>query len=288
MRLGSLFTTIIGLGVAGGAVYYAQTQMNAAPAETAVAAPSMVRVLAASQNIEFGQNIQSHMLTTIEWPADSVPENAITEASAIIPSNGLDPRRAKRTMVRGELISMDKVSDWGEKVTIVQTLGENNRAVSITVNAATGVGGFVTPGDEVDIVMTSGSGNDLRAVTILQKIRVIAIDQMSDEQLDQAVIARTITVEVTPQQGQKLALAQRVGSLSLSLRSNETADEKPLNAVRVSDLMIEESPDAETVTKNVVRVRRGIQNVEDQIVNADGEVVEAEDAVDAAEEQILN
>ena len=265
MRLGSILTTIVGLGVAGGAVYVAQTQLNAAPQETA--APSVVRVIATSQDIAFGQVIEPHMLTTIEWPVQSVPQGALTDMSMLIPAEGMEPRRAKRAMSQGELILPAKVSNWGEKVTIVQTIGENNRAMSITVNAETGVGGFVTPGDEVDIVLTRGGGEEMRALTILQKIRVIGVDQRSDEQSDQAIVARTVTVEVTPEQGQKLALAQRAGMLSLSLRSLETEEDKPLEAVRLSDLLVEKSPVEDGAPKAVVRVRRGATEITEQVVN---------------------
>lgn len=268
MRLGSILTTIVGIGVAGGAVYYAQTQLNApATQTTAVAAPEVVRVIATSQEIAFGQTIEQHMLTTIEWPAGSVPAGAITDIATLVPSGGGEPRRAKRTMAQGELILPSKISDWGEKVTIVQTIGENNRAISISVNAQTGVGGFVTPGDEVDIVLTRGGGDDLRAVTILQKIRVIGVDQRSDEQNEQAAVARTVTVEVTPEQGQKLALAQRAGTLSLSLRSLATEEDEPLEAVRLSDLMQELSPVPDDAPRPIVRIRRGANEIEEQAVN---------------------
>jgi pilus assembly protein CpaB len=266
MRLGSVLTTIVGLGVAGGAVYYAQTQLNAVPAQT-TAAPTVVRVVVTSQDIAFGNVIEPHMLTTIEWPVGSVPGGAITDLAQVIPADGGQPRRAKRALSQGELILPSKISDWGEKVTIVQTIGENNRAMAISVNARTGVGGFVTPGDEVDIVLTRGGGDDMRALTILQKIRVIGVDQRSDEQNEQAAVARTVTVEVTPEQGQKLALAQTAGTLSLSLRSLDTAEDKPLEAVRLSDLLLDKSPAPEGAPKPVVRVRRGANDITEQVLN---------------------
>ncbi len=267
MRLGSLLMTVVGLGVAGGAVFYAQKQLNTIPQETSVAAPSMVRVVATAQDIEFGQTIERHMLTTIDWPVGSVPPAAITNMAALVASEGNEPRRAKRAMVKGELVLPAKVSNWGEKVTIVQTIGQNNRAMSITVNAQTGVAGFVTPGDEVDIVLTRGGGEDMRAITILQKIRVIGVDQRSDEQSDQAAVARTVTIEVSPHQGQKLALAQRAGTLSLTLRSLDTDEDQPLEAVRLSDLLLNESPVSDDAPKPFVRVRRGATDITEQVLN---------------------
>ncbi|MEM1351686.1 MAG: Flp pilus assembly protein CpaB [Pseudomonadota bacterium] len=258
--------TVVGLGIAGGAVYFAQNQLNQVPVAQETQA-ELVRVVVASRDINFGAPIQNHMVTTIEWPVGSVPAGAISSRDEVIPTGGRLPRRAKRAIAQGELVLASKLSDWGEKVTITQTLGANNRATTIKVNASTGVGGFVTPGDEVDIVLTRGSGSDMRALTILQKIRVIGVDQRSDELNEEAAVARTVTVEVTPEQSQKLALAQRAGTLSLTLRSIDTEDDEPLKAVRLSDLLLEESPVADGQPKPVVRVRRGATDVTEQTLN---------------------
>lgn len=266
MRLGSLLMTVVGLGVAGGAVYYAQNQLNQIP-EPQQASAEVVRVLVAAQDIGFGTQIQDHLVTAIDWPSGSVPVGAITSKDQVLPAEGGQPRRAKRAISQGELLLISRLSDFGEKVTITQTLGENNRAFTITVNAATGVGGFVTPGDEVDIVLTRGGGGEMRALTILQKVRVIGVDQRSDELNEQAIVARTVTVEVTPEESQKLALAQRAGTLSLTLRSLETEEDEPLKAVRLSDLLLEESPVEDGAPQPVVRVRRGATDITEQVVN---------------------
>jgi pilus assembly protein CpaB len=256
--------TFIGLGMAGGAVYMAQNQMNAADAERQ--SDSTVRVIAAAQDIPFGAPLEGHLLTSIVWPADAVPPGAFTDFDDVLPGNGGEPRRAKRTLAQGEILLTAKISEFGEKVTIVQTLKENNRAMAIEVDAQSGVGGFVTPGDFVDIVMTQGRAEEMRAVTVLQNIRVIGVDQQADEQIDQPGVARTVTVEVSPEQGQKLALAQQAGRLSLTLRSLNTADDRPLQAVRLSDIL-HETQTEDAPSRPVVRVRRGASEVEEVTLN---------------------
>jgi pilus assembly protein CpaB len=182
------------------------------------------------------------------WPADSVPPGAFNDPASLLPTDGKEPRRAMRAIAQGELVSAARVSDFGEKVTIAQTLSANARAMAINVNAATAVGGFVTPGDFVDIVLTQGNGELLRTVTILQNIRVIGVDQDANENTDAPVVARTVTVEVTPEQGQRLALAQRAGELSLSLRDSNGAVDEVLPALNLNDLLqIEEPKAVETV-----------------------------------------
>lgn len=258
MKLSSVLITLLGLAVAGGSAQIAREMMTAPRAEANVnAAVEMVSVITARTEIRFGQAIEAEFLTTQSWPREAVPAGAFTSLDQLIPSEGGEPRRARRSIAPGEIVMANKVSAFGEKVTIVQTLGANTRAVAIRVDAVTAVGGFVTPGDFVDIVLTQGGGDDLSAVTILQNVRVIGVDQDSNEYNDQPDVARTITVEVTPEDGQKLALAQRAGTLSLTLRTLDSVVDAPLDRVRISDLLQERSPVAdEAVAQPVVRVRR--------------------------------
>ncbi len=261
MRLTSLLTAITGLAVAGGSVYVARDMLavRSADASAAVVEASTVTVIVASRDIAFGQAIESHMLTTIDWPRDAVPDGVYIDYAQLLPTDGGDPRRARRALATGELLLASKVSDFGEKVTIVQTLSPNSRAMAIKVSAETAVGGFVTPGDFVDVVLTQGRDEAMRAVTILQNIRVVGVDQQSDELEDNPEVARTVTVEVTAEQGQKLALAQNVGTLSLTLRSLESEEDAPLESVRVSDLLQELSPVPEGQKTTTITVRRGVE-----------------------------
>ncbi|TMV42651.1 Flp pilus assembly protein CpaB, partial [Thioclava sp. BHET1] len=174
------------------------------------------------------------MVQTIVWPTKALPPGAMREVSKVLPVQGQPARRATHAIAAGEILLGSKLSDYGGKVTIVQSLADNARAMAIQVNAATAVGGFVTPGDRVDIILTQGRDAGLRALTILQNIRVIGVDQDADPNRDKPEIARTVTVEVTPEQGQTLALAQNAGMLSLALRTAQSGNDKPLEAIRLS------------------------------------------------------
>ena len=259
MRFRSLFITMVGMAVAGASVYASREFLQVQPATASVdtSAPALVSVVVAGQDIPFGTTIEAHKLTTIQWPAEAVPPGTFRDYSELLPGQGGQLRRAKRAMAQGELVLMNKVSNFGEKVTIVQTLKPGYRAMAINVNAQTSVGGFVTPGDDVDIMLTTSDQRGLRAVTILQNIRIIGVDQQADETQEQAVVARTVTVEVTPEESQKLALAQSAGTLSLTLR-NLTADTEdgPIESIRLSDILREQSPDENHGPKQVVKVRR--------------------------------
>ena len=260
MRLSSLFLVVTGLGVAGGSVYLAQDVIAAQILKNRVTEQeaATIGVLVAGRDIAFGQAIEPQLITTIHWPRDAVPAGIFTDSADLLPAPGVEPRRARKAIAQGELILASRVSDWGEKVTIVQTLTDNHRAMAIKVDAETAVGGFVTPGDFVDVLLTQGREETLRTVTILQNVRVIGVDQDADERNDAPEIARTVTVEVTPDEGQRLALAQQAGTLSLTLRNQIGAEDKPLETLRLSDLLQELSPLPENVSAPKIVVRRGI------------------------------
>ncbi len=274
MRIRSLLITMLGIAVAAGSIYASREflrveQATAAPERPV---PALVSVVVAAQDIPFGATIEPHKLTTIQWPAEAVPGGVYTELSAIVAPSGEEPRRAKRAMVKGEILLAAKLTNFGEKVTIGQTLAPGNRAMAISVNATTSVGGFVTPGDYVDVVLTSRDSRGLRAQTILQKIRVVGVDQQTDELNEAAQVARTVTVEVTPLQGQKLALAQRAGTLSLTLRNIGAAeeDEQELETIRLSDIIQDDAPViVQSAPKPTVRVRRGIDSEDVELDGAD-------------------
>lgn len=266
MRIGSIFVAIVGLGVAGGSAFLAKDMIEATSANAAVSEEAhLVNVIVASRDIAFGQSLESHMLTTIAWPRDAVPSGTFSAYDVLLPQDGEQPRRAKRAIAQGEVILLSKISEFGEKVTITQTLGPNSRAMAIKVDAETAVGGFVTPGDFVDVVLTQGRNESLRAVTILQNIRVIGVDQEADERVDTPEIARTVTVEVSPEQGQRLALAQQAGTLTLTLRTLEGNLDAPLESVRLSDLLRDVSPVPEEESSRTVRVRRDNVVIEQEV-----------------------
>jgi pilus assembly protein CpaB len=248
---------VFGLAIAAGSVLFAKERFFDATAAEADASMALVDVVVARTDINFGQAIEAHLVTTQPWPRAALPSGAFTEFARVVPDDRDNLRRAKGRFFAGEVILASKVSAFGDKVTLVQKLGENTRAMAIKVDAVTAVGGFVTPGDYVDIVMTQGRSQDMSAVTILQNIRVIGVDQQSEELKDQPEVARTITVEVTPDEGQRLALAQKAGSLSLTLRTLEGVEDKPMDMVRLKDLLQSESPVPTSEKSPTVIVRRG-------------------------------
>ncbi|MDD9726802.1 Flp pilus assembly protein CpaB [Roseovarius sp. SK2] len=258
MRAKPILTTLFGIAIAGGSVFVAKDQLlNGARNTTTSPNTELVEIYVARSEIAFGQEIESHLVTLHKWPREALPSGAFFDLVNLVPNDRVQLRRAKGRFFPGEVMLASKVSAFGERVTLVQKLGENTRAMAIKVDAVTAVGGFVTPGDFVDIVLTQGAQMELRAVTILQNIRVIGVDQQSEELNDTPEVARTITVEVTAEQGQRLALAQKAGTLNLTLRTLDGVEDKPMEMVRLRDLLQEEGPAEKVEKQPTIRVRRG-------------------------------
>ncbi len=267
MRLSSILVVLTGFGVAGISAFTARDYVNAQIlSRTAAENSQTIGVLVAAQDIGFGHTIESQNVTAIHWPRDSVPAGIFTTTAELLPQSGQEPRRARRAIAQGELILASRVSDFGEKVTIVQTLAPNHRAMAIKVAAETAVGGFVTPGDHVDVLLTQGRDSEMRTVTILQNVRVIGVDQDANEQTDSVQVARTVTLQVEPDESQRLALAQEAGTLSLALRNiTEEVEDAPLESVKLSDILQDISPLPETERAPTITVRRGLEVTQEEI-----------------------
>lgn len=272
MQIRSALVIVAGLVLAGGSAFVARDMMAApvpgqAAASVAPAGPEMASVIVVSRDIGFGEMIAAEDLALMAWPKDAVPANAFSSLDAVL-GTGTDRRSARSAIAAGEVLLSNRVTGFGEKVTILQSLTAGHRAMTIEVDAVSGVAGFVNPGDFVDVVLTERSSGELRARTIMQKVRVIGVDQTYDktEAAGQGV-ARTITVEVTPEDGQRLALAQRAGALSLTLVSTDGDSVGPLPALSLNDLLgiEDEAPEPEIPVatlpedpKRMIVVRRGI------------------------------
>jgi pilus assembly protein CpaB len=269
MQFKSLATILLGTALAGGGSFAAMSLAVGPGTATAMQDPATVDIVVARNEISYGQALEPALLMTKPWPKSAVPDGAYTNFETFSTDT---PMRALARIFPGEPIMSAKLSSPGERVTIVQRLTPGYRAAAISVDAATAVGGFVAPGDRVDILMTLGGGSELRAVTVLQNVRVIGIDQSSEEEQGAPKVVRTITVEVLPDDVQRIILAQTAGQLSLSLRDLEAPDYAPLQQIQLSDLFdtaepapvvvdgeIDVAAESEVVpVRNSVIVRRGI------------------------------
>jgi pilus assembly protein CpaB len=185
----------------------------------------LARIIVATQPMEFGEPLTTENIRLQNWPAQSVPEGAfLTVADAL-----KDNRVALRPIVPGEPILASKVSGTDGRATLAALLPEGMRAVSIPINNVNGVAGFVLPGTTVDVLLVrqiEGEGadsQDMRADLLMENVQVLAVDQLANEKQGEPKVSRVATLAVTPYDAQRLAVANRMGTLQLTLRKVESA-----------------------------------------------------------------
>ena len=204
------------------------------PSAKAVAvAPLTTNVVVASEPAAAGAKIDPAKFRVVAFPNEAVPPDSFRTIAAIGQSRVL-----AQPLDVNEPLTLKKLSGPGGGAGISMKIAPNMRAATIRVSDVLGVGGFVFPGEHVDLVITFGAqGLKLPQTTLLaQDIRVIAVNQDANLNKDKAEVVQSVTIEVTPELAQKLALASQVGTVSLTLRNPD--DQAPTNVrtVSVSDL----------------------------------------------------
>lgn len=200
----------------------AQNQRIVAPVTSTIVEGTIV---VARQPMNFGTEIEAELLKEIPWSSPERPVDAFSTIDEILSG---ERRVALRSISPGELILKDRISGFGGRATLSQIIGSGKRAVTLRVNDVSGAAGFILPGDRVDVLSTiqpTDERIDTLTNILLEDVRVIAIDQLADESQEGAVVAKSATLEVEPEDAQKLALASTIGTLSLTLRNLSAAGE---------------------------------------------------------------
>jgi pilus assembly protein CpaB len=202
-------------------------------------------VVVASADIPYGAKLDASRLTVEHLPVGTAPKGAFSDPAQIISQTG-GPPIALTPMVAHEPILPGKLSGAGARPTVAAVIGDGMRAYTIGVSDVAGGGGHVLPGDRVDVVLTcnlndfntkgAADGKRLVSGVVLQNVRVLGMDLNADPSSTTAAVAHTTTLEVSPQDAEKLALAAQAGTLSLALRRTGNAEISPLKPVAVFDL----------------------------------------------------
>jgi pilus assembly protein CpaB len=191
-------------------------------------------VVVANQPLRFGTELSASMLKEEPWPAASIPAGAFSKISDLLHGG----RRVVLTAIeQNEPVLSLKITGPGQRATLSALVKPGMKAVTIRVNDVEGVGGFVLPGDRVDVVLTRQIDKGQASTeVVLQNTRVLAVDQVADERAAKTTVAKSVTFEVSTVEAQKVWLASSVGNLSLLLRkAGETAETKT-RKITLSDL----------------------------------------------------
>ncbi len=176
------------------------------------------KVVVAAVDIDLGSKLNPQQLKTVDWPSGSLPNGAITDPQT------LQDRVVKTSVMRGEPILDGKLAPIGSSGGLSAVIPEGKRAITVRVNDVIGVAGFALPGNYVDIVVNTqldneGHGDKQISKIVLQHILVLAVAQEANRDETKPKVVNAVTLEVTPEQAEKLDLARSVGTLSLVLRN---------------------------------------------------------------------
>jgi pilus assembly protein CpaB len=243
--------------IAGVTAFMAKSMFTGAAAPQAQASqqvPAGPEILVATRTLSVGTIIDAEAFRYQPWPQGLVQPAYFTRGEG-----GADPQSLIGTVVRNEITAGQPLTSGaivrpGERGFLAAALGPGMRAVTVGVSATSGVAGFVFPGDRVDLVLAQeveggGEGPPLRvSETIVRNIRVLAVDQRlnaRDEEGNQvAQTVATVTFEATPKIAEKIAVAQTIGQLSLSLRSLADNNAELERAIAAGEVTVPEGGDA--------------------------------------------
>lgn len=280
MRSAFMLVLVVGLGLAGFAVYMAKgvfgDYQSALAAERAARANMVTtkQVFVANDRLRYGDKITRDNIRAVKWPDDAIPEGSFTSIDQLFPKDAKPFRTALRTMEKDEAILAVKATAPGQDAGVASRLSTGMRAFALRVDVTSGVSGFLAPSDHVDVYWTGraasqqeGRAQDVTKL-ILSNIQVIAIDQTADLDRNSPTVARTITVEVTPRQVGALAQAVATGKMTLSLvgfgdktvAGNIEIDQNELLGIQQRQAVVQEAPKVCSV-----RTRKGADMIETQI-----------------------
>ncbi|TPQ33229.1 Flp pilus assembly protein CpaB [Bradyrhizobium guangdongense] len=267
MNTARIVVLVIALGAGGVAAYLASGYENkpATPAPVVEKLPT-VDVLVAKNDIGLGQIVKPEDLLWQPWPATTASGAFIRRDGRPDAATQLAGSIARTPLMQGEPIREQKLVKADGSGFMAAILPTGMRAISTEISAETGAGGFILPNDRVDVILTrrdkntganGGNASDLiSSEVVLSNIRVLAIDQAPKEKEGQnAVLGKTVTLELKPEQAETLTRARQSGTLALALRSIVDA-----NATEKKDS--DEQPAKRGASVNVVRY--GIQSSSSQ------------------------
>jgi pilus assembly protein CpaB len=177
------------------------------------------KVVVAAVDIELGSKVNTQMVTDVDWPSSSLPTGAFKDAKE------LQDRVLKVSVQRGEPILERKLSPPGTTGGLSAVIAQGKRAMTVRVNDVVGVAGFALPGNYVDVMVNAvqerggKEGTNQISMTVLEQVLVLAVAQEASRDDTKPKVVSAVTLELSPEDAEKLDLARSVGTLSLVLRN---------------------------------------------------------------------
>jgi len=176
------------------------------------------KIVVAAGQIDIGKPIIITQLKTADWPKANVPQGAFLSTEQVVNRVSLQTFVPNEPIIESRLIPKE-----GPISVLTYKIPEGHRAMTVAVDQVSGVAGFINPGNMVDVVLTTQSSQTQQPLSkiVLQNVPVLAIAQAVENREGKAIVVPTVTMDVTPEDAEKLAIASTQGKLQLVLRRFE-------------------------------------------------------------------
>ncbi|MGN6308092.1 MAG: Flp pilus assembly protein CpaB [Xanthobacteraceae bacterium] len=209
-------------------------------------------VVVASSPLAVGSALSDSNTSEIPWAAAApLPDGAFTSKKDLLKDG---KRLVLAAIERNEPVLRTKITAPGQSGSLSSQLDADKRAVTVSVDDVRGVAGLIRLGDRVDVVLIrspSGANNRAYSDIILQNVKVLALDQSTSDTTGKPTVAKAVTLEVTPEEAQKVLLAANIGRLSLVLRQSGNSEVEASKRVSDRDLALAD-PETEKKTTPVI------------------------------------
>ncbi len=193
-------------------------------------------IVVAATNLMPGTRLDRTNIKISQWPEDLVPDGTFNNIDT------LDQRIVNTPIVKNEPVLVNKMAAMGSSAGFSSLIPPGKRAMTVSVDMFSGVSGFILPNTRVDVLMTVSTisrREDSTTRIILEDVRVLAVDQTTQTNENDPITVKSVTLLVTPQQAEKLALASTEGRLVLTLRNTSDRAQQATSGVRLKELVKE-------------------------------------------------
>lgn len=196
-----------------------QLSAEAAQPAPAPAPAPVLRVLVAARDIDAGERVGDSAFRWAPWPQEAVISGYLVQARDSDAMTRLTGAVARTAMMAGEPILEPRLVQPGQAGFMAAVIEPGMRAVAVPISARSGAGGFILPNDRVDILLTLSADENFATRSVVENVRVLAIDQSHSESREGALVGATATLELSPPQARAVSMAVASGTVSLALRS---------------------------------------------------------------------
>jgi pilus assembly protein CpaB len=221
----ALMLIALSLVIAAGATVAASRWLQSRALASQQGRPQTETVVTAAMDIPFGTKVEERHLASIEMIQGTAPRGVVHKKEDVM------GKVSGGSLLAGELLIAERFAEQGQGSTLAAVVEKNMRAITVRVNDVVGVGGFLLPGNRVDLLATRDFNGRMEAETrtILQNVKVLAVDQTASTDKNEPVVVRAVTLEVKPDDAELLTKAMAEGSIQLTLR-NPLDDTAPVVA----------------------------------------------------------